>query len=628
MSMKNIKRKILGVMALTMAVTLKVPTTAVTNSVGAASIQLSKKNATIEVGQTITLKVEGTKNKVKWSSSKSSVAKVTQKGKVTGKKAGSAKITAKVKGKKLICKVTVKKKVTTKNLIKQICKKNANEMNQVIQSVNKYEQDHTLDIETKDKESCYATSYKMNLQLDREKKKISGTMQIQVKNNTADDLSDVCIRNYAQSVLEEQGRGDAKILNYAINGKKEGISLNVKNEDHSVVYLKSNETILPAKGSCVVNLEFDTNIPKVKDRFGYAEYDKKEFYQLSLFYPFIAVYEDGKWNESPYRGASSETNYTKCSEYDVTIQLPEKYEVIATGNETRTGQSVQISEKNMREFAMIIGNGYNVKSHTVKGVRVNSYGLNYKKNENHNKLALQCVVDSIELYTDLFGAYPYEELDVVQIFMPTGMEYPGMVMVGFPDVNSKDIKNLDQVAERYGCSSTLCRTLTHEVAHQWFYGTVGNDPYKEPWLDEGFAEYCEGMLYPQSGKPSIVAFTINDNYSGDYLGTEWGTQSNKEFDDETKMWIGMSSREKAINLPLDSYDIKDDEYLECVYEGGSYFLYELRKAMGDNEFFHALRSYYKAYYLKEATTEDFLNVIQAVNHSEKVEQVIQKYIAS
>ena len=110
MNFKSVMRKTAGIMALTMTFNVMSPIINIPDTVEAASIRLSKKNVTIKVGQTITLKVKGTKKKVKWSSNKSSVAKVTQKGKVTGKKAGSAKITAKVKGKKLICKITVKSK--------------------------------------------------------------------------------------------------------------------------------------------------------------------------------------------------------------------------------------------------------------------------------------------------------------------------------------------------------------------------------------------------------------------------------------------------------------------------------------------------------------------------------------
>ena len=79
----------------------------------AASMKLNKTKATIKVGESVTLKVKNTKKKVKWSSSKRSVATVTVKGKVTGKKAGTAKITAKVGTKKLSCNVTVKKKTTS-----------------------------------------------------------------------------------------------------------------------------------------------------------------------------------------------------------------------------------------------------------------------------------------------------------------------------------------------------------------------------------------------------------------------------------------------------------------------------------------------------------------------------------
>ena len=74
-----------------------------------SKIKLSKKNLTLYVGNTKTLKLKGTNKAPKWSSSKKSVATVTKKGKIKAKKKGSTVITAKLGKKKYKCKVTVKK---------------------------------------------------------------------------------------------------------------------------------------------------------------------------------------------------------------------------------------------------------------------------------------------------------------------------------------------------------------------------------------------------------------------------------------------------------------------------------------------------------------------------------------
>lgn len=39
-------------------------------------------------------------------------------------------------------------------------------------------------------------------------------------------------------------------------------------------------------------------------------------------------------------------------------------------------------------------------------------------------------------------------------------------------------------------------TIAHEVAHQWFFGAVGNDQYREPWLDESLTVFHEELLAP------------------------------------------------------------------------------------------------------------------------------------
>lgn len=119
--MKQYKNK--KAMALLMAAVLAGSTLYSGVADAASAIKLNKKTAKIAVGKSVTLKVRGTKKKVKWKTSKKSVATVNAKGKVTGKKAGKAVVTAKVKGKTLKCKVTVTKKQAAKKNAKTATKK-------------------------------------------------------------------------------------------------------------------------------------------------------------------------------------------------------------------------------------------------------------------------------------------------------------------------------------------------------------------------------------------------------------------------------------------------------------------------------------------------------------------------
>lgn len=109
---REMKKQTKKWMAMTMAVAMAATT--VSSAVPgngiiaeAASVRLSKTKLSLKVGQSKQLKVKGTKKAVKWSVSNGKIVKVTKKGKVTAKKAGTAKVYAKVKGKKLTCTVKV-----------------------------------------------------------------------------------------------------------------------------------------------------------------------------------------------------------------------------------------------------------------------------------------------------------------------------------------------------------------------------------------------------------------------------------------------------------------------------------------------------------------------------------------
>lgn len=96
------KKKFLCVALSAMMLLPAVPIHAKQNTtINKTFITLPKKNS-------YTLKIKGTKKKVKWISSKKKVVAVTKSGKVIAKKSGTAYITAKVNGQKFKCKVSVR----------------------------------------------------------------------------------------------------------------------------------------------------------------------------------------------------------------------------------------------------------------------------------------------------------------------------------------------------------------------------------------------------------------------------------------------------------------------------------------------------------------------------------------
>lgn len=92
----------------TAVITVAVGSAKKTCKVTVESPKLTAAQITLYTGKTRTLKLSGCKHSVKWSTNKPSVVKV-KNGKITAKKVGTARITAKVHGKSFACKVTVKK---------------------------------------------------------------------------------------------------------------------------------------------------------------------------------------------------------------------------------------------------------------------------------------------------------------------------------------------------------------------------------------------------------------------------------------------------------------------------------------------------------------------------------------
>lgn len=488
--------------------------------------------------------------------------------------------------------------------------------NEIKIEIEPYESDKII-IPAEPMNACYADKYKMNLHLDDKQNVLQGDVEMHIINESETILDTIVIRNDAASILKTKQKGNSIVEDMELIDNHESLTMKVK-EDPSIIYVDLHESLLPGK-SISIGFHFKTDIPKQKDRFGYAKYKNKSIYQLSFCFPRLSIYQNGKWNENPVLD-KFESNYNRIADYDIQIETPKGYTVVASGEENKKGNITQIKAENVREMAMVISNYMKVDTQMVKNVRINQVSLQYDGMEEFNEISMQTAMDAVILYTELFGNYPYEELDVVQSFIPLGMEFPGLVMIALEDHGT--IKEVST-----NPSSNLCFIIAHEIAHQWFYGAVGNDPYSEPWLDEGFASFCEEVLYRQSKAPSLME-VCKDEDDGVIMTDETFKKFQKQVI-PTKKELKI-----PINASFDAYDQDvygtkydyDKEYTRCVYSRGSAFLYELEQAMGEGAFFHMMQEYYRAYQFREVSGVEFLAAVRTFDDSKEVNAVIEKYI--
>lgn len=272
----------------------------------------------------------------------------------------------------------------------------------------------------------------------------------------------------------------------------------------------------------------------------------------------------------------------------------------------------------MREVGIAASNKFKVDHAYANGVKINDYYLVSKNSKQYNKLALMTAQDSFYIFTKKIGKYPYKEIDITEGLLGKdtgGMEYPGLIMI-----DASGFLQKKHPLDRY---NELTEDVSHEVGHQWFYGTVGSDEYMEPWLDEGLTNLLENGIYD-------LTYTKSKSYCAKLMHSKFYTRknvkrANKILKENANQFINKNQKANYINYPVNNPP-KGVDTENMAYELGMDFPAVLKVAMGENKFFDALHDYYQTYYLKQATTQDFLNIIRKYDNSKKVNNVINKFI--
>ena len=142
----------------------------------------------------------------------------------------------------------------------------------------------------------------------------------------------------------------------------------------------------------------------------------------------------------------------------------------------------------------------------------------------------------------------------------------------------------------------------------------------EPWFDEGLTNLLENGVYD-------LTYTKSKSYCAKLMHSKFYTRKNvkRANKESANQFINKNKKANYINYPVNNPP-KGVDTEDMAYELGMDFPAVLKVAMGENKFFDALHDYYQTYYLKQATTQDFLNIIRKYDNSKKVNNVINKFI--
>jgi aminopeptidase N len=185
-------------------------------------------------------------------------------------------------------------------------------------------------------------------------------------------------------------------------------------------------------------------------------------------FPLLAWERGRGWERGPAVPVIGETAVSEDFLLDsLEVVAPSGYEVLGTGEEDGTedgpdGTTVhRFTAPAVRDVAVAVGD-LDVAERTIDGTRVR-VGLDQQVDRADAEDWLDQIEESTGDLVDLLGPFPYDDLWVVVLSSQTsGIEFPGAMQFG--DVDP---------AERRGL-------VTHELAHMWFYGWVGNDQGEHP----------------------------------------------------------------------------------------------------------------------------------------------------
>jgi Peptidase family M1 domain len=341
---------------------------------------------------------------------------------------------------------------------------------------------------------------------------------------------------------------------------------------------------------------------------------------LGTPYPVLAVNNGGEWRRK-LEPSVGDVVFSQAADYEVKIEVATGVAVFTSAAESgeQTDEVKTFSATSLRDFAIVAGRTLRSEQTRVGDLTLRSIYL--PEHERVGKRVLAMAEEALKLFEKRFGPLPFKTISITEAPLVAGLgstEFSGLDVIAsayYVDFDSPTMRNLPEIIreQRPSVEESLEWSVAHLVAHSWWGAAVGNDPAREPVLDEAMSSWSALLYFRERHGPQKAAAIQQDQLQGVY-----------------RLYRTFGGADMNANRP--SRDYKNTfQYAAVVTTKGALMLVQLEKTMGLEQVMAAIRNYYHANLLKIASLDDLRNELIAkapVEQRRSVARTFNRWLAS
>ena len=344
---------------------------------------------------------------------------------------------------------------------------------------------------------------------------------------------------------------------------------------------------------------------------------------LATSFPILAARNGDDWFRK-VESSIADSLTTDTADFDVTVSAAKGVTVFTPVeglaiNGKDESMATRFVAENLRDFSVVAGR--NLRSEMTQVGDVSIRSIFRPDHEVVGRNVLKIAAKAMHIYESRFGSLPMKTVTIVDAPLVATLgsaEFAGMGVIAsafYVDFDSPTMRNMPDVIreQRASVEDSLEWTVAHVVAHQWWGAVVGNDAGREPILDESLSNWSALLYYRETHSEQQTENALEEQLRGVY-------KVYRTFGGDD-MEASRSSREYRNSF----------QYAAIVASKGALMFEALRKLLGDEKFFAALRDYYKANSLEVADLDDLRGAFIAgapVEQRRAVSRTFDRWLSS